>query len=151
MQATCDISEGVFLIPPNALFETEAVCEHQVCNLVNKIAFEAIWTHPLCVEKETRVVMDGHHRLKAAKALDLAYVPVVAFDYEQVRLYARRGDYAVSPAEVIRRGLEGKTYPCKTTRHVFSMSPVCRLSLENLRGSHNELTTSIARRKSVRS
>lgn len=73
---------------------------------------------PVLVEKEHKVVLDGHHRKAALEHLGFREVPCVLVPYERVGLDRRRA-LPVSKEEVIRRALLGKKYPPKTTRHLY--------------------------------
>jgi len=49
--------------------------------LVRKIPEDSYFLHPIIVDKETRVVLDGMHRVAASKALSLNHIPVCFVDY----------------------------------------------------------------------
>ncbi|MBI1729962.1 ParB N-terminal domain-containing protein [Candidatus Acetothermia bacterium] len=81
---------------------------------------ELLQDYPILVDEETYVILDGHHRHAACKALGIALVPCLLVDYEvEVELESRRPEIHVSKTEVIRRGLSGELYPPKSTRHYF--------------------------------
>jgi len=58
------------------LIETEAHDSHRVDQLVEKIKKTKNWTVPIAVESSTNAIMDGHHRLQAAKILGFKRVHV---------------------------------------------------------------------------
>ena len=79
------------------------------------------------------VVMDGHHRLEAAKRLGLRSVPCALLSYEQVTVESRRPEICVSPQEIILRGIGRNLYPEKTTKHVFPSTALdCRVPIQFL-------------------
>lgn len=91
------------------------------------------WTAPIALERDSFAVMDGHHRLAAARRLALARVPCVLLDYEQVAVVARRPGFRVDGAEIVARARARSLYPPKTTRHVFARPlPVCNVELAAL-------------------
>lgn len=95
-----------------------------------------LWRVPILLEKESLAVMDGHHRLAAARSLGLNRVPVLRLDYRYVEVVASRDGFTVTPDEIVTRARLGKLYPEKTTRHTFSSPiPNCNISLELCRGS----------------
>jgi L-serine kinase (ADP) len=69
-------------------------------------------------------VMDGHHRLNAAKYLRLTKVPCDIMTYESggVSLKSWRPDLACSVADIRDLVASSQKYPLKTTRHIFDPS-----------------------------
>src|SRR5580698_10193591 len=55
----------------SSLVPSEMVLDAQVKELARRIAESGIWTHPIPVCAKSGLVMDGNHRLKAAKSLGL--------------------------------------------------------------------------------
>jgi len=80
------------------------------------------------------IVMDGHHRRAFALQNGLVRVPCLLVTYSDVTLDRWRDDIVVSPDKVISRGLTGKLYPPKSTRHTLlkSTSYVCSFPLPTL-------------------
>ncbi|AOI72302.1 hypothetical protein WI29_07730 [Burkholderia ubonensis] len=76
-----------------------------------------MWRVPIMVERTSRIVMDGHHRRIFALDHRLARVPCLLLEYSDVVLSAWRDDVVVHPQEIIDRGLAGRLYPPKSTRH----------------------------------
>jgi ParB-like chromosome segregation protein Spo0J len=62
------------------------VLDAQVQELARRIVESSIWTHPIPVCARSGLVMDGNHRLKAAKSLGLRRVPVVPLSYASQRV-----------------------------------------------------------------
>jgi hypothetical protein len=101
--------------------------------LADTILREQLWRIPVALERHSLAVMDGHHRLEAARRLKLALVPCLLLDYAQVEVSATRQGYVVTPQEILRRARSGELYPPKTTRHSFkSPPPTCSISLSFL-------------------
>lgn len=50
--------------------------------LAEKIKMDGCWMHPIIVDNDTLVVLDGMHRVVASKRLDYHLVPVCAVDYD---------------------------------------------------------------------
>jgi hypothetical protein len=124
----------VGLIDVAALRQTEAVDMARVAWLIDTIRRDGVWRVPICVERRHHLVMDGHHRTEAARRMGLHQVPCLRFDYEQVRVFSRRPGLRVSPEEVIARGLSGRIYPVKSTRHEFPFAlPDCAYPIDALK------------------
>lgn len=120
------------LVPPSALRPTEAFHPDQVRAVIALIVAGQAWTQPICVERVTLAILDGHHRHAAALQLGLARVPVRMFDYDQVALGSWRDDWCPTREEVLRRARDGDLYPPKTTRHTFAAGETTPLALARL-------------------
>lgn len=124
----------IILRPLGDMLETEETDARHVQNIASRITRAGVWTTPICIERESRAVMDGHHRLAAARLLGLQFIPAKEFTYEQVELKASREGYEVSPEEILRRALDRELYPVKTTHHTFPGTPAtCLIPLTCLR------------------
>lgn len=123
------------LLPASALRVTEEHDHERMLQLCDRIQASGVWTMPVCIERESHAVMDGHHRLEAAKRLGLARVPVYLLDYSQVTLTRWRDDIHVSVADILRRAYANDPYPKKTTRHLFpeELTRPCAIPLALLR------------------
>lgn len=122
----------ITFLNPYDIKETEHHLPEKLPALKEKILAEGIWRVPITVEKNSFVVMDGHHRLQTAKSLGLTLIPCVMLSYENVVVESRRADMLVTPKEIIRRGLAGDLYPAKSTRHIFSSEYSCYIPLDEL-------------------
>ena len=123
----------ITLLNPYEIYQTEETVPEQLPFLKEQILNIGAWTVPITIEKNSLVVMDGHHRLETAKSLDLMYIPVVLLGYDEVRVESRRPNLIVTPEEIIRRGLSGNLYPAKSTRHIFPLEFECFIPLDDLR------------------
>ncbi|MFA6330281.1 MAG: ParB N-terminal domain-containing protein [Candidatus Micrarchaeia archaeon] len=76
--------------------------------------------YPLLVDKKTLVVLDGHHRLAILKKLGIEKAPVILVDYfgKDVSVGSWKKGKIITKEEVIGRGLTGKLFSPKTSRHV---------------------------------
>ena len=110
--------------------------EADAAGLARRILAELAWTAPIAAEARSLIVMDGHHRLRAAQLLGLRVVPVVLLGYDDpgVTVQAWRDGEAWGPDAVLARGRSGVLLPHKTTRHVFAPEiGAVRVALERLR------------------
>lgn len=92
---------------------------------------------PILVSRDDYVILDGHHRYEALRALGCRRVPAYVIDYfsdaVQLGTWPDATVKDVTKEEVVRRGLEGELFPPKTTRHVVRASlPEVITDLEDL-------------------
>jgi L-serine kinase (ADP) len=124
----------IHLIATDLILPNEQHVEARVFEVIESITRSGRWIAPIVIERDSYAVMDGHHRLAAAKRLNLPRVPCLMLDYTQVRVQARRIGYQVDGKQIIERSHTRSLYPPKTTRHVFSSElPTCDVDLEILR------------------
>lgn len=117
--------QGTFqLIEPGALKAHEDVDMERVQALAEEIRAAGSFYPPVLVDQATRVILDGHHRWHASALLGLKRLPCYAVDYSHdpaIRVISRRTEIAITKGDVIAMGLSGRTYPYKTTRHVYDL------------------------------
>jgi hypothetical protein len=125
-----DIS--ITLLPTEHLKPHERTLPRRVKEVYHEISSTG-GVHAI-VASESGVVLDGHHRLRCLKQMGVACAPVVVVHYSSKKiLVLPRRAVAVSKREVELRGLTGRPYPPKTTRHVFEFRlPSRRTSLRRL-------------------
>ena len=112
---------GLKLIPLRLLRPHEQVVESHVEELINEIEADGVLRDPVYVDIVTGVILDGHHRTEALRHLGYKRIPSVLVYYfsPEVRVGSWRPDVKVTKREVIYRGLNGRKFPPKTSRHVF--------------------------------
>ena len=110
-----------FLIPTLQVRPHEHHCLDASDVLRRKIIGAGVWTHPVLVDRRSRVILDGHHRSAAARALGFTFLPAYLVDYETSNLVVEswREDFVMSKEIVLEAGLSGKLLPIKTSRHLF--------------------------------
>lgn len=102
--------------------------------LADKIKADGRWLRPLAVSAEGDwLVMDGQHRMEAARLLGLSRVPAILLEYENVPVRSLRPEYEVSHKDIMERALSGNIYPYKTAKHELPLLPNCDFSLDELR------------------
>jgi len=79
---------------------------------------------PIIVDRESMVILDGHHKWTAAKNLGLARVPVLLVDYladggVEVDVWPDCGKDSITKHEVLEMGVSGNVFPPKTSRHTL--------------------------------
>ncbi len=115
----------------------EDVVEGRVRGLADQILLDGFIRYPILVDSRTLVVLDGHHRLAAAKLLGLRFIPAILVDYDGdcVSVTSWRDAVTVTKDMVREHGLRGNLVPPKTSRHrVCFEVPEVGVPLEVLRG-----------------
>ena len=125
----------VVLIEVDKLRHIEGFGKKRIIWLKNKILKEGIWTNPLKISNEHSLVMDGNHRMEAAKMLNFRYVPCLMYDYDEVEVWSLRKNHTVTSQLIIERSLSDCIYPYKTAKHAYpdSNNTLCRYILDELR------------------
>jgi hypothetical protein len=89
--------------------------------LTAEIKRDGYLKRPILVANGDLVILDGHHRLEALRALGCRCVPTYLVDYFSDIVHVTTWPHAVvghvTKEEVIRRGLADDRFPPKTTRH----------------------------------
>lgn len=126
----------IYLIATELILPNEQHVEARMLEVIESMSSSGRWTMPIVLEKDSLAVMDGHHRLAAARHLALSRVPCLMLDYGQVTVEARRIGYCVDAEQIIKRSRSQMLYPPKTTRHIFSHAlPPCDVDLSILRSN----------------
>lgn len=115
----------------------EEIIEARLRRLKAEILADGVIKLPILVDEKTMVILDGHHRVRAAKELGLKLIPALLVDYDSdcVKVSSWRGDYCVTKELVRVCGLIGKLLPPRTSRHTVCFSvPQLDVPLEALRG-----------------
>jgi len=126
------------LMDMDRLRSHEEVRPRLLARLVDEIRRDGFVRKPVLVESRHHVILDGHHRFEALKRLGCRRVPVYVVDYDDdsigLTTWPEATVKSVTKAEVIERGLSGRLFPPKTTRHLVSLTlDEVRVSLDELR------------------
>lgn len=112
----------VVAIRPIELFQaTEQVDDEKVRQLAVTIRLQGHWLVPVPIESRTGLVMDGNHRLQAARLLGLRRLPCVPLGYDDRRVAVRcwRSNVPFDVKRVMAIATQRELLPFKTTRHRF--------------------------------
>ncbi len=77
------------LLPVEDVYPHEEIVEASLRKLVKAIEASGYIDHPILVDRDSNVVLDGMHRLAASKVLGFDLVPVFKIPYEIVKLDVR--------------------------------------------------------------
>src|SRR5205809_93634 len=94
--------------------------------LMDQIRKDGYLRRPVLVADGELVILDGHHRVEAIRALGARRIPAYLIDYfsDIVRLstWPDAEVSVVTKEDVIRRGRTGDLFPPKTSRHTVTVS-----------------------------
>ena len=130
----------VELVPMEILRPHEETIPKKVEELERMTHRWKAYVLPLVIDRNTGVILDGHHRHQVALRLNLQCLPCVLVDYlgdESVELdvWPSCGRDSITKEEVVQAGLQEELFPPKTSRHRLSdhlppiSMPLTRLSL----------------------
>ncbi|HGM7713352.1 MULTISPECIES: ParB N-terminal domain-containing protein [Serratia] len=128
----------VILHPVALIRPSEEVNMEHVIALTEDIARCQKWITPVPIEKHTGIIMDGNHRYRVANNLGLMYLPCILLDYTDVRVRVHdwNNGEPFCPLKIRDHIVnQGKIFPYKTTRHLFSpVLPAVDFQLKQLFG-----------------
>lgn len=100
----------------------EKVLPKHIQKLLKEIQKDkAIYT-PVLIDKKSKVILDGHHRVFIARLLKMQKIPCIEVNYfndAEVSVLPRRKNILITKEDVIQAGLKGKLFPHKTTKHIL--------------------------------
>ena len=116
-------SEKVVFFEIEALREHEEIRPDYLEELKNEILLDGMLKMPICIDKKTCIILDGHHRLHALKKLKCKRIPVVLVDYQspQIKVIPWREGETITKEKVIDTALSGKRMPSKTSKHMIAL------------------------------
>ena len=133
-----DQLEEVVLVETVSLRGHEEVIPDNLETRTSKLLSKGFYK-PIIVDRESMVILDGHHKWTAAKSLGLARVPVIMVDYlvdegVLVDVWPDCGKESITKTEVLEMGVSGDVFPPKTSRHTLPFEiPSIGIPLGDLR------------------
>jgi hypothetical protein len=117
-------NDEVFFFEIEELREHEEIRPDYLETLKNEIMSDGILKMPICIDKKTCIILDGHHRLQALKRLGYKKIPVVMVDYQSpgVKVIPWREGEMITKEKVIDTALSGKRMPSKTSKHMIVLN-----------------------------
>ncbi|MFA6427729.1 MAG: ParB N-terminal domain-containing protein [Candidatus Magasanikbacteria bacterium] len=111
----------IILLDISQLKTHEKTSPKRVRKVVELIKKKGQFIKPIIVEKNTHVILDGHHRIEALKKLGYTRAPCFLVDYmdDEVRVYLRRKDLPMNLIKqfILSVALTDNSFERKTTRH----------------------------------
>jgi len=129
----------------NDLKEHEEVDLDHLKKLKNKIRKERLLKKPIAVDKNTKIIIDGHARFNSLKQLGYSKIPVFIIDYNSPEILVKswRKNGKITKDDVLSAGLNGKKLPPKTSKnivkvgnkfkHISELERIVNIPLEKLR------------------
>jgi hypothetical protein len=136
----------IFLMNARDLKEHEEVEFRRLERLKKQIKKDKVLRRPIVVDKNTKIIIDGHFRFNSLKQLGYSKVPVFLIDYSSPEILVRtwRDNEKITKEDVLMAGLNGKKFPPKTSKHMIkignrlehisSIERIVNIPLKKLRG-----------------
>jgi uncharacterized protein (DUF1015 family) len=109
----------ILLLDISNLLSHENIVKRRVASLSARILKDGFIKKAIAVDQSSFVVLDGHHRVEAARAIGLRRIPAIILDYSSEKIVVT--PHSISKEDVIRAALEGRKFPPKTTKHMISL------------------------------
>ncbi|MGI0133020.1 MAG: ParB N-terminal domain-containing protein [Thermoplasmata archaeon] len=108
------------LMPLERLKVHEEVVPERVAELVREIRRRGMVEEPILVARGSHVILNGHHRFAALRAIGAHRVPawVVEYDDPAIQLERWYEGPPLTKREVVDRAIAGRPFTPKTTKHV---------------------------------
>jgi hypothetical protein len=117
------------------LKEHEEVSLDYLLQLKREIKKDGFLKDPIIVDKNTNIILDGHHRFNSLKQLNCTKILAYFVDYTSPKIKVknwRRGK-KIMKKDVIKAGLTGEKLPVKTSKHIIPNRPLnLNILLKNL-------------------
>ncbi|MBM4277301.1 MAG: hypothetical protein FJ130_05365 [Deltaproteobacteria bacterium] len=103
------------------LREHEEIRPHYLEELKNEILSDGILKMPIAVDRETYIILDGHHRLHALKKIGCNKIPVILVDYQspEIKVIPWREGERITKEIIMETALAGKRMQPKTSKHMI--------------------------------
>ena len=113
--------DDICFIELEALKEHEEIRPDYLEQLKNEILSDGILKMPIAVDKNTYIILDGHHRLHALRKIGCKRIPVILFDYQspEIEVIPWREDENITKEMIVQTALAGRRMPPKTSRHMI--------------------------------
>ncbi len=101
----------------------EGVEDERLKALIEEIRSDGCLKLSIAVDKNTKIIIDGHHRVCALKELKCTRIPVTFINYQQenIKVVPWRKNETVTKKDVINAGLGLEKLPPRTTKHIVNV------------------------------
>lgn len=115
----------IVLIEVSTLLPHEEIKEKKLRKMIDLVKKRRGMHKPVLVDKETRTILDGHHRYNSALRLGLKFVPGIEVNYLeddsiQVEPWPGKEQMEITKQSVLSMAKSGNLYPPKTSKHSIS-------------------------------
>ena len=114
------------IINNNLLKQHERIRKKHLNELLKQIQEDGFISDPIVVDKNTMIILDGHHRFNVIKKLGLSFSPVYLVNYKSKEIKVsqwREGGEKITKELVLKAGLSGKLLRPKTSKHLIPNRP----------------------------
>lgn len=112
------------ILPVDRLRPHEAIDGEVVRRIVRDLHHRRLFIDPIWVARGSNVILNGHHRWAAMRAIGAQRIPAWVFDYlsdPTIQLDRWTPGDPISKQEVLAAARSGRLFPQKTTRHSVTM------------------------------
>ena len=111
----------IVFIKIEELREHEEIRPDYLEELKNEIISDGILKMPIAVDKNTYIILDGHHRLHALRKMGCKKIPVILVDYQsqEIQVVPWREGENITKEIIIHTALAGRRMPPKTSKHMI--------------------------------
>lgn len=106
------------------LKEHEEISQQHLEHLKDQIQKDGKLKSPIVVDKNTKIILDGHHRFNALKSLGYQRIPIYFVNYNSPDIIVQpwREEDKITKEIVVKAGLSGIKLPPKTSKHMIKVS-----------------------------
>ena len=128
----------IVLIQISELLPHEEIKQKKLRKLIDLVKKRGGLYEPILVDRETRTLLDGHHRYNTALHLGLKFIPGIEVDYLedesiQVESWPGKEEIKITKESVLSMAKSENLFPPKTSKHSISFEyPKQFFSLEEL-------------------
>ena len=128
----------IVLIEVSKLLPHEEIKQKELRKLIDLVKKRGGLYDPILVDRETKILLDGHHRYNTALHLGLKFIPGIEVDYLedesiQVESWSGKEEMKITKESVLSMAKSGNLFPPKTSKHSISFEyPKQFFSLEEL-------------------
>ena len=128
----------IVLIQISELLPHEEIKQKKLRKLIDLVKKRGGLYEPILVDRETKTLLDGHHRYNTALHLGLKFIPGIEVDYLedesiQVESWPGKEEMKITKESVLSMAKSENLFPPKTSKHSFSFEyPKQFFSLEEL-------------------
>lgn len=103
------------------LKEHEEIIPERFEKLKNEILSNGLLKEPIIVDKNTNIILDGHHRFNILRSLGYSKIAVQYVDYNDPKIIVDSWDGSEKQTKesVIEKVNKGEKFPPKTTKHII--------------------------------
>ena len=128
----------IVLIQISELLPHEEIKQKKLRKLIDLVKKRGGLYEPILVDRETKTLLDGHHRYNTALHLGLKFIPGIEVDYLedesiQVESWPGKEEMKITKESVLSMAKSENLFPPKTSKHSISFEyPKQFFTLEEL-------------------